>query len=99
MIQIKNKLANNRLIKNIVGNYIMKILAMIVSFFLTPAYMNFFYSNKVLGMWFTLVAILNWIMMFDFGIGAGVRNNLVLALEKKDSLEIASARRAPTFFS
>lgn len=89
MIQIKNKLANNRLIKNIVGNYIMKILAMIVSFFLTPAYMNFFYSNKVLGMWFTLVAILNWIMMFDFGIGAGVRNNLVLALEKKDSLEIA----------
>ncbi len=89
MIQIKNKLANNRLAKNIVGNYIMKILAMIVSFFLTPAYMNFFYSNKVLGMWFTLVAILNWIMMFDFGIGAGVRNNLVLALEKKDSLEIA----------
>lgn len=89
MIQIKNKLANNRLTKNIVGNYIMKILAMIVSFFLTPAYMNFFYSNKVLGMWFTLVAILNWIMMFDFGIGAGVRNNLVLALEKKDSLEIA----------
>ena len=89
MIQIKNKLAKNRLAKNIAGNYIMKILAMIVSFFLTPAYMNFFYSNKVLGMWFTLVAILNWIMMFDFGIGAGVRNNLVLALEKKDNLEIA----------
>ena len=75
MIQIKNKLAKNRLAKNrlaknIAGNYIMKILAMIVSFFLTPAYMNFFYSNKVLGMWFTLVAILNWIMMFDFGIEA-----------------------------
>lgn len=80
---------SKRLVNNIIGNYILKMLSMVVSFFLTPAYMNYFCSNKVLGMWFTLIAILNWIMLFDFGVGAGVRNNLVTAFNQGNNLEIS----------
>lgn len=81
---IFKKRDNTQLAMNILGNYIVKGCAMIVSLLLTPAYMSYFYSNKLLGMWFTVITTLNWLMMFDFGIGGGIRNQLVYPLLKND---------------
>ena len=67
---------------------------MLVSLLVMPAYMRYFQSQAVLGMWFTVVQLLNWIMLLDFGIGGGLRNKIVEPLQKgnKDRvIELTSA--------
>lgn len=88
IIKKMNEMLNNkdsrRFVANVIGNYAIKGGAMIVSFLVMPAYLNYFQSQALLGMWFTATALLNWIMMFDFGIGGGVRNEIVAPLETGD---------------
>lgn len=79
-----------QLIKNVVFSFAIKGMALIVSFFNMPAYMNFFHNQVVLGMWFTAISILSWILTFDLGIGNGLRNHLVEPLIKNDTEEIKS---------
>lgn len=61
-----------------------KVLALIVSFLSTPMMMSFFSNDGVLGAWFTVLSVLNWISFFDFGIGNGMRNDLTYALNEED---------------
>ena len=42
-----------------------KVLALIVSFLSTPLMMSFFSNEAVLGAWFTILSVLNWISFFD----------------------------------
>ncbi len=84
--KIKAKLEENDkiVIKNITGAFVVKGLAMLVSFFSFPAYKRFFNDDTVLGFWFTLLSILTWLLSIDFGIGNGLRNKLVLMISRKD---------------
>ena len=91
MIQMKKVLTrylgdkdNRTLLLNVAGNYLVKGGAMLVSLLMMPAYMRYFESQAVLGMWFTLIQLLNWIMLLDFGIGGGLRNKIVEPLQKGD---------------
>lgn len=59
--------------------------AVIVAFLTTPAYMIYFSDNEILGVWFTILSVLVWILYFDMGIGNGLRNGLVYAITKKDT--------------
>lgn len=79
---------NRIFFKNIVGNYLIKVLALLISLLITPAYINYFYSQSVLGVWFTAISVINWIMLFDLGIGGGLRNQLVKALELDNKQKI-----------
>ena len=73
---------------NIIGAFGIKGLSLCLSLFTMPAYIRFFQNQTVLGVWFTIVSVLNWILYFDLGLGNGLRNMLPEALEKKDDKKI-----------
>lgn len=74
-------------ITNIIGSFGVKGLSMIIGLFTTPVYIRYFNNNEVLGIWFTLLSVLAWILNCDMGIGNGLRNKLVGALESEDKYE------------
>lgn len=76
------------LYKNVVGTMVLKGLSVIVNFLSTSLYIHYFSDSLILGVWFTLLSILQWILIFDFGIGNGLRNNLVPFLERNDRFTI-----------
>lgn len=104
MSQIKKKLVyylnnkdNRRLLFNVAGNYLVKGGAMLVSLLVMPAYMQYFESQRVLGMWFTLIQLLNWIMLLDFGIGGGLRNKIIEPLQKGNKRRVVELISAAYF--
>lgn len=69
---------------NISGSFAIKGMALVVGFVTTPAYMSYFSGNSILGLWFTLLSLLTWILFCDLGLGNGLRNKLVFALSLND---------------
>ena len=83
--KIKNICITNKdLLTGIVGSFVVKIGAVLVAFFTTPAYMRFFTNQAVLGIWFTLVSVFNMFLQFDLGLGNGLRNRLTESLAQND---------------
>lgn len=76
---------NRVLLGNIGGTVVIKGFSVLISLLATPAYISYFNDNVVLGLWFTLVAALNWILTFDFGVGNGLRNNFAIAVANGDT--------------
>lgn len=73
---------------NSIASVGVKIGAIFVALFTTPAYIRYFDNNEILGAWFTILSILNWILYCDMGIGNGLRNSLVYAIANKNRREI-----------
>lgn len=84
---ILSKENNKNIVKNIIFSFIVKGLAIILTLFTMPAYMRYFNNDTALGVWFTVVSIINWVLMFDLGIGNGLRNKLPKAIEENDKEE------------
>lgn len=92
MIVVKNiidklkKLERNDLIvlKNTFFAFLIKGIALVISFLTTPAFISYFDNNEILGVWYTMLSVLTWFLNFDLGIGNGIRNNLTIALSKND---------------
>ena len=75
---------NRTILGNILGAFVIKGGALGIQMLLLPAYMTFFQSEQVLGLWYTLVALLNWLTLFDLGLGHSLRNQLPPLLEAGD---------------
>lgn len=79
---------NNRdVLSNVLGAFIVKGMALVVSLFTMPAYMRFFNDEVALGLWFTILSVLSWILNFDLGIGNGLRNKLTVTLTTGNTAE------------
>ena len=86
---LKRFQGNSRvIIKNTFYAFVIKGLALIISFFSTPAFIRYFDNNEVLGLWYTLLSMLSWFLTFDLGIGNGIRNHLVKAIAANDRKDI-----------
>ena len=86
---IKNISNDNKVVvKNMCGAFLVKGLSLSLSLFTMPAYMRFFQNQTVLGVWFTIVSVLNWILVFDLGLGNGLRNKLPSAIEEGNKRKI-----------
>jgi len=78
MIEIKS------LVKNLSAALVFKIGAIALGVITIPAYLSYFDEKATLGVWFTILAVLNWILFFDLGLGNGMKNQLIAAIENKN---------------
>lgn len=62
-----------------------------LALFTMPAYMRFFQDQAILGIWYTIISILNWVMYFDLGLGNGLRNILPKAFLENDKKKISES--------
>lgn len=76
--------SNKEIIINIVEAFGVRGTSMVLSLFTMPAYIRYFHNQSVLGIWYTLLSVLNWVLMFDLGVGNGLRNKLPICLVQKD---------------
>lgn len=92
----KRVIKNNKgLSVNVLWAFLVKGAGMIISILSMPLYMHYFPDNKILGVWFTVLSVLNWILSFDIGIGNGLRNHLTVSLTennvKRSKEQVSSA--------
>lgn len=70
--------------RNIVLSFLVKGLALALGFFSYKIYMNFFDNDSVLGVWLTVLSIMQMIITLDLGLGNGLKNKMVKALVDGD---------------
>ncbi|MEW6206332.1 MAG: oligosaccharide flippase family protein [Pseudomonadota bacterium] len=61
------------------GSVIFKALAVLASFLVVPLMINYLGKERF-GIWSTLLTVMSWIILFDLGIGNGLRNKVAEAL-------------------
>jgi len=72
-------------VTNAINSFGVKGLSMFIALFTLPAYMKYFNDQEVLGIWFTILSVLGWILSCDMGIGNGLRNKLVEVFIEKNN--------------
>lgn len=77
-----------KMLANIILAFAVKGGAVIVGVLTVPAYMTYFSNEVILGVWYTLLSLLTWVLNFDLGIGNGLRNMLVTPIIQKDKKRI-----------
>lgn len=62
-------------------SYIFNGLSLLISFISVPLFIELF-SDSQYGVWLTILSIITWLTILDFGIGQGLRNKFPQALHK-----------------
>lgn len=82
---------------NVSGSLVIKTLTLVVGLFTYPLYIKYF-ANQIpvlgpngtwtnqgaiaLGAWLVILQILSWVLTFDMGIGNGLKNKIVIAMNE-----------------
>ena len=77
----------NILIKQFSSSFILKILAMVLSYISIPLFLKYL-GDKDYGIWMTIFSVVSWINTFDLGIGNGLKNKLAENYSKKNFQEM-----------
>ena len=72
------------LLYNIFGTFTIKGFSILVTMLTVPSFITYFDNNMVLGFWYTATSLLNWILLFDFGVGNGLRYYFAKALSESN---------------
>lgn len=81
---------------NLSGSLVIKVLVLVVGLFTYPLYVKYFanltpimdvtgqstYGAIALGAWLVILQILSWVLTFDIGIGNGLKNKIVEAINE-----------------
>lgn len=84
----KIKGQDRQMLLNMAGVFGIKGAALLISIALFPAYLRFFHNQVALGVWYTLLSASNWAVLFDLGLGHGLRNKLPAMLIAGDRQEM-----------
>ena len=84
MLDILKQIKNNELIKNIIFSGGAQFVNVLFVFILTPLYIKYFEDNVILGVWLTLISLIEAAANMDLGIGNGMRNKLTSAIAVGD---------------
>jgi len=71
--------------KQLTSSFVFKLLAIISSFLLIPIMIKYL-GNEQYGIWSTLLSIISWVVLFDIGIGNGLRNKIAESMARNDFL-------------
>lgn len=77
-------IASKLLIQNISASLMLKGGAIILGILTIPSYISYFDDQAVLGLWFTVLAVLTWMLFFDLGLGNGLKNKLIETVANKE---------------
>lgn len=72
--------------KNILGSFGVKGVSIIISLILVPLTIGYV-SSELYGIWLTIVTVISWANLFDFGFGNGVRNKIADSIAQGDWLK------------
>ncbi|UJF34320.1 lipopolysaccharide biosynthesis protein [Paenibacillus hexagrammi] len=75
---------SSKVIKNIVINFGVKGLSVIISFLLVRSTYDFLKDGETYGVWLTILSVLSWITLFDLGLGNGLRYRLAEKIALKE---------------
>lgn len=89
MNQIISENRTKNYIKQLKGSFVFKGLAIFASFLSIPLMIKYL-GVELYGVWSTLLSIVSWIVLFDIGIGNGLRNKISESLAKDNKEEAQS---------
>lgn len=78
---------DKKISRNIVGLFLLKVIAFSVSLLMVPLMLNYLEPKKY-GIWITLSSLIGWFGFFDIGLSNGLRNSLGAAIANNE-LKIA----------
>jgi O-antigen/teichoic acid export membrane protein len=74
---------NKKVLLNVFSSIFVKALSVITSLLLIPISLEYV-DKEVYGLWLTIVSILTFMTLFDFGLTNGLRNSVIEANAKQD---------------
>ena len=98
----KSKSTSSLTFSNMFWSVLIKVVALLIGLLMYPMYLKYFGNQTsmvsisgslttqgavALGAWLVIIQILSWVLMFDIGIGNGLKTKLVESLSKNDVKE------------
>lgn len=112
----KSNIGTKLAVSNLSWSLVIKVLALLIGLLLYPQYVKYFgnlttapslsgetttYGAITLGAWLVILQILSWVLTFDMGIGNGLKNKIVEAMNsgnEKDVKKLISCSYISNFF-